>query len=299
MKEDYKYTGEERNLFDRGSNFDIGDIVTIDNSIIAKENISDRTHKIGEIVEKNKKDNGNFVYDLKTHSSGEGRYWLCHRKYGILTYQFPEDKLKLFKPKVNEANEYNQKDLFDRPPKFKEGDLVKILEKGEILHGPGRGKTYKGNARIWEFTHKYKGKDWYYRLEPTFESDMILFKRKEGMIDTTFPEDKLMLVKSKSINEEYKFKGHEQDLFDRKPPRKFKTGDTVKTLGMIGTVRSYEWHEGCNFTGWLYNIYIPEEGIYRKFETNVQPISNIKEESEYIISEEAKRKEEWIKKVSE
>ncbi len=181
-----------------------------------------------------------------------------------------------FKNFIYEAKQYKftgaERDLFDvgKSPKFRIGDRV---------------KGHWGEGTVIDITNKYDFNKKYYGSEKeqqkkdlgySVKFDAFPYENTEYVLRHNTYFDKEKFEKSsntiKKINEEYKFKGIEKNLFDRIEEPKYKIGDRVsvsKGRGIIDSIISYnDWLEKyypedpkLSFNRWLYVIKFDDERV--------------------------------------
>lgn len=175
IREEYKYTGGERDLFSRPK-FKVGDKV--------KLNMGISTYKVIQVRSCSQwhKDN-NSVENVEIYCKIKGNEWVYTLDHQLSYY---EKDIRL--ANVNEQYKFTgrEKHLFDEQPIFKEGDKVRLPKnkdffiENDILYTKGYGYVYDINPNGKNIENRYR----LTTNPPPNYSSVICFK-----IDNKFDKD--------------------------------------------------------------------------------------------------------------
>jgi hypothetical protein len=217
FKEEY----EKKDLFDMPPKFEKGDVVSLDNVkkiiYLDKDVYKSRFGRIWDV----RRDGDEWKYEIDPM---EPSSILVHTytASGKMDVEFNEDELSLDNKELKE--EYEKEDLFDLPPKFVEGDIVKIDRSvGKLrINDPDVKIEYYGS--IWEKPRK-KNYEWYYKIEPIMpkgEFSKYLYhtynKNSSPLnMNVDFLESKLKKISKEEYNKRNEggivLEAHRKDLF--------------------------------------------------------------------------------------
>ncbi len=225
-EEKYEYRGKERNLFDFNPEFDAYDIVACDVPLYYGDDYRPYDKKYCQITNYSRNVENENWYQLRPIPKNN---FILVSKRREINYKMPEeihfqhdDSIRYFPKKVltfirkgtsaermNEKYKFTgkEKDLFDRPPKFKDNELARYVNKDfKLLYA--NNKPYDDDIVSVQVPIKFEDK-WYYVLVPIEDSGFILYSLDKEMIALSnklgdnnpygryFPEDWLEKVKNK------------------------------------------------------------------------------------------------------